>query len=146
MTLTKAGRSKAAKARKQLTPTEYFFYEHAGYNYDPKTETQEQGRIRCAKSYAVDETKVQELIDGLGWHYEWSEEWDIDDSWMDEEEKAKEHTWEIASLLDGAGNHLASCGGIVDADANYRRVMEAELAGEALAAYDAEIDSDKGDN
>jgi hypothetical protein len=35
--------------------------------------------------------------------------------------------------------HLASLWGIVDADANYRRVVEAELAAEALDGYAAPV-------
>lgn len=146
MTLTKAGRSKAAKARKQLTTNEYFFYENAGYSYDPKTESDEAGRLRCAKEMAADEAKVAQLIDGLGWHYEW--DWDEcpDLSWMSEEEQSEPHEVLCCRLADADDNTLASCCGITDPDSNYRRVMEAELAGEALAAYDAEIENDKGDN
>src|SRR5260370_36966710 len=40
---TRAGRSKEAKARKQLTTDQFFFYQNAGYSYDTKTETPEQG-------------------------------------------------------------------------------------------------------
>ena len=129
-TQTKAGRTKTAKARKALTPNQLFFYEHAGYAYKPETETAEQGRIRCAIEMAQDEEKVTAMS---SWHYEWSDDWEIDDSWMTEEEKAQDHTWEVCQLLDENDHVLASCGGIVDADPNYRRVMEAELAGEALS-------------
>jgi hypothetical protein len=145
MTLTeqaakRAGRSRLARARKSLTPTQLFFFENAGYSYDPKTETPEQGRRRCAVSMAADEEYVTNLINSTGWHYEWTYDQDIDDSWMTDEERAKDHTWECCTLFDGDDNVMASCGGIVDADHNYRRVMEAELAGEALIGYDREIE------
>src|SRR6267154_1105829 len=71
---TKAGRSKAVRARKSLTPAELFFYEQAGYSYDPKTETQEQGRVRCAKSMANDEATASAME---GWHYEWQDDWSV---------------------------------------------------------------------
>jgi hypothetical protein len=32
-----------------------FFYEHAGYSFNPATETREQGRKRCARQLAVAE-------------------------------------------------------------------------------------------
>jgi hypothetical protein len=66
----KAGRSKLAKARKQLTPDQLFFYEHAVYSYDPKTETAEAGRIRCAKDLAEAEVIGQRL----DYQFEW--DWD----------------------------------------------------------------------
>lgn len=43
-----------------LTAAERFFYEHAGYSYDPKTETAEDGRVRCARELAIAERKLIE--------------------------------------------------------------------------------------
>jgi hypothetical protein len=137
---TKAGRSKAAKARKTLTADELFFYEHAGYSYG-KGEMPEQGRIQCAKDLALAESGGQ----AKGWAYEWI--WDEcpDLSWMDEEERTKEHEVLVCLLLDreptGHDSHgwptgakvLQSLGNITDPDRNYSRVVEAELADEQLA-------------
>ena len=53
--------SKEAKARTRLTVDQLFFYENAGYSYDPKTETPEQGRIRCARDLADAEMVGQRL-------------------------------------------------------------------------------------
>ena len=64
---TKAGRSKEAKARKWLTTDQFFFYQNAGYSYHAKTETPEQGRIRCDKDLAETETVGQRL----GYVFEW---------------------------------------------------------------------------
>ena len=36
-----------------MTKQEQFFYDHAGWSYDPKTETPEQGRERCAKDLGI---------------------------------------------------------------------------------------------
>jgi hypothetical protein len=66
-TTTRAGRSKEAKARKQLTADQFFFYQNAGYVYDSKTETPEQGRLRCAKELAAAEAIGQRL----GYAFEW---------------------------------------------------------------------------
>lgn len=36
----------------QLSPAAQFFYRHAGWNYNPVTETPDQGKLRCAQSLA----------------------------------------------------------------------------------------------
>lgn len=72
--------------------------------------------------------------------WEWEE--DIDDSWMSEREPWEQpHEWTRCAIVrdivcDRGHKHveyLASLGGIVDADASYRRVIEAELAAECEA-------------
>ncbi len=68
----KAGRTKEARARKQLNDAEFFFYQHAGYCYGPN-ETPEQGRIRCAKKLAEAERTANER----NWMYEWESDWSI---------------------------------------------------------------------
>jgi hypothetical protein len=136
---TRAGRSKAARARKALTPAQLFFYEHAGYSYDPKTETAEQGRIRCAVELADAEATGQRL----GYTFEW--DWDEcpDLSWMSDEERKEEHEVLCCRIPDPENTRysLASLCGITDPDSNYRRVIEAELAQEAIAELDREIET-----
>jgi hypothetical protein len=43
----------------EMTDAERFFYEHGGYGYDPKTETPEQGRARCARELAAAEERLK---------------------------------------------------------------------------------------
>lgn len=107
---------------------EEFFYAHAGYSYDPKRETPEQGRRRCAKALA----RAEDYAQSLGWTFKWDHEPDADLSWMDEEERAKPHEVLCCVLRDASGDVRASLGNIVDADRNYGRVVEAELALEAM--------------
>lgn len=38
-----------------MTKQETFFYNHAGYSWDPKTENQDQGRRRSAENLAMGE-------------------------------------------------------------------------------------------
>jgi len=118
---------------KSLTASERFFYDHAGYSYDPKTETRQQGRIRCARSLADAELSAIRL----GWSYVWSDDWDVGShkefygkgsAYEDSEPNTCEH----CTLKDSDGRVLASLGCIDDADSNYRRVIEAELADETL--------------
>jgi hypothetical protein len=136
---TKAGRSKAAKARKALTADQLFFYEHAGYSYDPKTQTAEQGRINCAKSLADAEATGKRL----GYEFEWDWDADPDLSWMDEQERQQEHEVLCCRIVDPENRRysLASLCGITDPDSGYRRVVEAELAQEAIAELDKEIET-----
>ena len=135
---SKAGRSKEAKARKQLTPDQFFFYQHAGYSYDPKTETAEQGRLRCAKELAEAEAIGQRL----GYVYEWEFDECPDLSWMSDEEREQEHEVLCCRIVDPENTRysLASLCGITDPDHN-RRVIEAELASEAIAELDREIET-----
>jgi hypothetical protein len=136
---TKAGRSKEAKARKQLTSDQFFFYQNAGYSYDTKTETPEQGRLRCSKDLAEAETVGQRL----GYEFEWEFDECPDLSWMSDEEREQEHEVLCCRIVDHENPRysLASLCGITDADSNYRRVIEAELASEAIAELDREIET-----
>jgi hypothetical protein len=83
---TKAGRSKEAKARKQLTADQFFFYQNAGYSHS-QAETPERGRLRCARELAEAEAVAQRL--------EYAFEWEFDEcadlSWMSDEEREQEH-------------------------------------------------------
>lgn len=114
-----------------MTKDEQFFYEHAGYSHDPKTETPEQGRVRCAKDLAAAETYAKD--------HDWSFDWSWDDGgdlgdhseWCDMEYQ-HDHNIEVCMLRGADGNVLEALGGIIDADNNYRRVVQAELASQAL--------------
>lgn len=46
-------------AAKPLTANEQFFYDNAGYSYDPKTETAEDGRKRMARELAAAEDAMK---------------------------------------------------------------------------------------
>ncbi len=105
-----------------------FFYEHAGWSYDPKTETSQQGRRRCASTLAAAEDRARDL----GMRYDWQEESDPDRSGIDHDGPL----WVCLAFL--GGNVVASLGGI-DLGAcgtpythPYARVTEAQLAMEGL--------------
>ena len=44
-----------------------FFHKHAGYSWDPKKETHEQGRRRCARELA----DAEQTAAARGWRVEW---------------------------------------------------------------------------
>ena len=134
----KAGRSKLAKATKQLDSAELFFYKYAGYSYDPKTQTPEQGRIECAKALAKAEVYAI--------RHDWQFIWDYDDIpyedalgdheyWCEDARQGRHHEHEIlwCQCCDADGRVLASLGAIIDPDTNSRRVIQAELALESGA-------------
>lgn len=104
-----------------------FFLHNAGYCTPP-------GRAACALSLA----KAEAYAEAAGWSFRW--EYDAHghmcmrdhDEWC-REGCRKEHEIEGCSVVDGRGEELASCWGIIDACRDYRRVMQAELASEAMA-------------
>lgn len=116
------------------TQTPYmFFKQHAGYSYDPKTETQEQGRRRCARALARAERLAKDI--GLTCEFEYDTLGCIGCD-CDSEDCAcstgAEHEVLCAVVRDDCGNSLASLGSICGATREYRRVVSAELFSEAL--------------
>ena len=105
-----------------------FFMEHAGYATPP-------GPVMCAAALA----RAEERAEAAGLTFEWVSDDCPDLSWMDEAQAARDHEVLGCIVRDPAGQHLASLWGIVDADASYRRVVEAELAAEALDSYAAPV-------
>ncbi len=95
-----------------------FFREHAGYSTPP-------GRLVCAKNLA----DAEEYANTNDWVYEWHDDpepWDSD---------IPDYTpSEVLGciLRDADRNILAALFGIADPDQEYRRVVEAELAYEAI--------------
>lgn len=92
-----------------------FFFDNAGWSYDPKTQTEEEGRMETANRLALAEAFAQEA--GI------------------------EFTWEVDEVYDGATLYCCQCvqfpsaclGGIdVDETDDYARVVKAELALELI--------------
>lgn len=106
----------------------HFFLKHAGYSYDPKTQTPAQGRIECAKALA----RAEAIMHEAGAYVTWEPESYVDDSWM--EPGRTLDRCECAILRNAEGEVLGLLGMIFDADADYMRVVEAELALEAQDA------------
>ena len=95
---------------------------------------------------------VAEVLAARGWRVVWEDDWDVgshrdfygpDSAYADREPD----TCETAALVDESGDVLASLGCIDDATDEYRRVVAAELAAEALgelttAPTDGQCDHD----
>lgn len=124
----------ATKARNPFKPgtDAAFFWTHSGYSYDPKTETAEQGRKRCAEASADAEANGR----AAGLSFEWSV-----DPHADSREFAKGPAYELWQCVchDSDGKILASLHAIDFGRGRdpwgdpYRRIVESELAAEALA-------------
>lgn len=109
-----------------------FFKERAGWSYDPTRESSDEGRQRSAEQLAA----AEEWARGEGVEFTWEGDWDLgththaeffsSDAYPDDEPETCEM---VTARLDG--RVVASLGCIDDADDNYRRVVEAELASEA---------------
>jgi hypothetical protein len=118
-----------------FTEAEEFFYQHAPYSWDPERETQASGRARCAMELAAAESRLQAEFPEI------EVVWEEDDAEWDGDCPAPKYVLQAtlyrrAQREDSSDRDdvLASCGGIGlnDLDSPYRRVMEAELALEAL--------------
>lgn len=115
----------------RLADAKRFFFENAGYSYDPTKETHEEGRRRCASDLAHAEEWLRNSDD---LRVLWADDDDGDHSYTDGEgfEGYTVTTCEFCSILNESGSVIyASLGCIDDADDDYRRVVEAELAMEA---------------
>lgn len=103
-----------------------FFLEHAGFSYDPKTETPEHGRQRCAEMLADAEANAS----AIGYSFEWGKDGMTSAEWTDDEPTTE--TW-LCMMRDNGGNIVEVLCGIDFVSGEpwgnpYRRVVEAELA------------------
>jgi len=110
-----------------------FFMKHAGSSYMPGKETRAQGKRRGAARLA----KAEKEAAARGWTVEWDHEQVPDLSWASEADREDIDEVLMAVLKDEHGNVLESLGNITFGrnsmeNRNYRRVVEAELALEAL--------------
>ena len=120
-----------------LTKQQQFFYDHAGWNHAPHTETPEQGRTRCAVELAAAEAWASES--GIAF------EWGPDDTTNREftDDGPEYHLWAcVAMERTDTGMHcVGSLSGIdLGPDShpcrdNYARVVEAELALNAMRTH-----------
>lgn len=109
-----------------------FFHEHAGYGYTPGKETPEQGRQRGAERLAQAEADARDA----GFSFQWFVDPEITSADFDD----SPDPWALwcCTIRNADGKVVGSLGGIdFGRDGEpwgdpYRRVVEAELALEAL--------------
>lgn len=112
MTMTRSTDSKAFK----------FFYRNAGWSYGPN-ETSNEGRRRCAHDYE----KAELWATKNGYRFDWQDDPDCSGDGDDTPEERK-----ACIMTDEDGQVVASLWGIGDPSGEYMRVIEAELAVEAM--------------
>lgn len=108
-----------------------FFFTHAAFSYMPGKETRDEGRARCARELAEAERKGREA----GLVFDWTADPDCDSSeWSDEAPAYVQ--WQCLCYLN---NEIVASLGCIDFGRDgdpwndpYQRVVEAELAAEAL--------------
>lgn len=130
------------EVQSNMTPAEKFFYDNAGWSYDPTKETSEQGRQSCARALASAEAEARDA----GLSFDWSQDHITNRDFTDD--GPEYYLWSCV-CRDESGEVCASLGGVdfghtgddddEFAEAKqpwgdpYRRVVEAELALEAFA-------------
>jgi hypothetical protein len=113
------------------TSAEKFFFDCAGFSYNPATETKLAGRNRCARNLATAEAWAR----NAGISFEWCES-DIDSSdfsdarprWSLYDCIARDASGQVIGSLSGCDFGRDASGPYGD----YRRVVEAEIALEAM--------------
>ena len=139
-----------------MTKREQFFYDNAGFSYNPETETQEDGRIRCAQEMA----KVEDEAQALGMYldvskesdcYAWHASGDFDivtsKSILEDGDDTELYPSFLVELRTHEGETVGSVGGVTFDNGTqdsptqerrtYERVLFAELASEFFAEEQA---------
>ena len=111
-----------------------FFYAHAGFSYDPQTQTPEEGRRECAESLA----RAEEEGRKRGFYVVWEHDTEpFGDDVHGPDEYGYVATLYHTAAFTGDRVPLANLSGIDAEDGSpYRRVINAELALEVISADD----------
>jgi hypothetical protein len=108
-----------------------FFGQNAGL-FIHRDESEDQARLRTGQELAAAEMTIQEQ----GWSVTWRDDWEVGSHLQEYGEaysNGEPNTCEVATLYDSHDEILASLGCIDDATDTDWRVVDAELALEAMA-------------
>ena len=111
-----------------MNRNERFYYEHAGYAYDPGIEAREAGRVRCCTELA----RAADWGDDQGLYFLWSED---PESWADR--SGIEHDRPLWQCECKRAGEVVAYLGMIDLGTHgmalpYCRVVQAELALEVM--------------
>lgn len=102
-----------------------FFFDHAGWSYDPKRQSPAAGRTKCAEQLAEAEAAFFDVEAYCNWSFKVAPDFEQP---HDDEGRPQWSMW----IEDTDGRCVASLHAIDDDSTNYRRVVRAELASELL--------------
>ncbi len=116
-----------------LSPAIDFFLERAGFGFDPATETAEEGKLRAANALAAAEAWAADPANEVSIDWERDYEADLDDNC----DCGIDHGPNYVGIVYVNGEVKASLGAVTFSEdglngSPYRRVVEAELALEAM--------------
>jgi len=120
------------------TSTEQFFYDHAGFSYDPTKETAEQGHQKCARELATAYAELYAVTTDA--YVSWEIDPEITSHDWEPDSEPERPTLYAALIVNG--EIVGSLGGIDVKDCNsgdpYCKVVEAGLWQEFVAARTAQ--------
>lgn len=123
-----------------MNQAEQFFFDNGGYSYDPKTETAEQGKLHCAERMAKAELEGR----NAGLSFQWRQDDRDSSEWSEEKPSWAQY---VCVCFGPDGAMLDSLSGVdfgrdgTPESNPYRRVVEAELASEALTQLPESLDA-----
>lgn len=118
-------KTKAVRPSRKLTPAQAFFFKHAGWSYNPQTESPSQGRTRCAIVLAEAEARAA----SHGVQFFWDFDGMTNREWTDEGEEYG--TWACTAYYQG--ENIANICGVDFGNGGepwgdpYARVVQAEI-------------------
>lgn len=139
----------------KLSAAEQFFFDHAGFSHKTN-EPAEVGHRRCAKQLAKAEARAEKIGIQYDWQLDDEQAYCYCDDPTCKYHEGSDYEWEtlycVAYKDCHCANHshkphkdiVGSLSGIMEPDANYRRVIQAELASEYFAEVRAGNRSLKG--
>jgi len=110
-----------------MTKAQQFFYDNAGFSYNPCEETVTEGKLRVACNLA----EAEEYAKAQGWTAEWHDDGDADPNDWDGIGPMGEQAFGCV-LFNAKGEDIESLWAIWDPTPTYRRVVAAELTLEAM--------------
>lgn len=122
---------------RHLNAAERFFWNNAGWSYDPRKETQARGRTLCAKAMADAEQAYQDAEAYANWCFKI-----VPDELATFDEGAPR--W-LMYIEDTQGHVMASLGAVDDDSKDYSRVIRAELSLELVEELKAAAAAERGD-
>lgn len=123
---------KTNTSAKALSPAVAFFYEHAGWSYDPVKETSDEGKLRCAQALADAEAKAASA--GVQFRWEQDDITNREHGAIHSKKVAEYYLWQCCAYHEGEVIGSLSA---VDFGADgepwgepYARVVQAEIVSE----------------